>query len=99
MMRTALLFTGRGPILIATSYNSISDPQLLRRLQEHGIGKFIAYEVPLEIAKNSYGEFFHTAMHDSRESDGLRIVDDDGERVFRRFRLADYGAPVMREGE
>lgn len=98
MIRTALLFTGRGPILIATSYASISDPQLLGRLREHGIEKFIGYEVPLNVAKNSYGEYFRTVMHDRRESDGLRIVDDDGERVFRRFRLTDLGPAVMHEG-
>lgn len=99
MIKTALLFTGRGPILIATSYHSIGDPELIKRLREHGIDKFIGYEVPFEVAKKSYGEYFHTIMHDSRESDGLRIVDDDGERAFRRFRLTDFGPPVMNDGD
>jgi hypothetical protein len=98
MIRTALLFTGTGPVLIATSHHSIGDPQLLKHLHEHGIDKFVGYEVPVEIVKNSYGEHFHTVMHDGRESDGLRIIDDDGERVFSRVQLADFGPAVMHEG-
>ena len=43
-MKAALVFAGSGPIVILTSYPSLSDPGLLRTLKAHGVGKFIAYE-------------------------------------------------------
>jgi hypothetical protein len=39
-MKAALVFAGSGPIVILTSYPSLSDPGLLRTLKAHGVGKF-----------------------------------------------------------
>jgi hypothetical protein len=48
IMKAALVFAGSGPIVILTSYSSLSDPGLLRTLKAHGVGKFIAYELSLD---------------------------------------------------
>ena len=40
--------------MILTSDDSVESPELLKRLQSKGIGKFIACEVPVELAKAKY---------------------------------------------
>jgi hypothetical protein len=54
IMKAALVFAGSGPIVILTSYPSLSDAGLLRALKAHGVGKFIAYELPLETVAARY---------------------------------------------
>ena len=98
-MKTALLLTGSGPLVIATSYTSFTDPALLEKLRSKGIDKFIAYELPLDLAEKRYAGHFGTVMRDIRESDDLRVLDFNGERAFRLFHLSELGAPVMFEAE
>jgi hypothetical protein len=97
-MKTALLFTGSGPLVIATSYTSFTDPELLAKLRAKGIEKFIAYELPLDLAEKRYAGHFDIVMRDLRESDDLRVLDFNGERAFRLFHLNELGTPVMFEG-
>ncbi len=96
-MKTALLFTGSGPLVIATSYSSMTEAGLLEKLRAKGIEKFIAYELPLDLAKERYAGHFDIVMRDLHESDDLRVLDFNGERAFRLFHLNELGAPVMFE--
>lgn len=98
-MKAALLFTGSGPLVIVTSHGSLTDPALTEKLRAKGIEKFIAYEVPLAMAQERYGGHFQVVMRDLHETDDLRVLDFNGERAFRLFRLAELGPPVMFEGE
>ena len=97
-MKTAVLFTGSGPLVIATSYPTLTDPQLLAKLHAKGIDKFIGYELPVELTKERYAGHFDVAMQDLRESDDLRVVDFNGERAFGLFHLSELGTPIMVEG-
>jgi hypothetical protein len=96
-MKTALLLTGSGPLVIATSHTSLTDSGLLEKLRAKGIDKFIAYELPLDLVKKRYGGHFDIAMQDLNESDDLRVVDFSGERAFRLFHLKELGTPVLYE--
>jgi hypothetical protein len=96
-MKVALLITGSGPLVIVTSHASFIDPALIEKLRAKGIEKFIAYEVPLAMAQQRYGGHFQVAMQDLHESDDLRVLDFNGERAFRLFRLKELAAPVMFE--
>jgi hypothetical protein len=96
-MKAALVFAGSGPIVILTSYPSLSDAGLLRALKAHGVGKFIAYELPLETVAARYGGHFQVVMNDARDSDDLRVLDVNGDRAFRLFRFSELGAPVMHD--
>jgi hypothetical protein len=96
-MKTFMLFTGSGPLVILTSYDAITDPALLDKFRAKGIEKFIAHEVPLELAKQRYGGHFEVVLRDLHESDDLRILDYNGERAFRLFRLAELGPPILHE--
>ncbi len=97
-MKTALLFTGNSPIVILTSHDNLTDPVLLEKLAGKGIEKFIAYEVPLDLAKERYGGHFNVVLHDLHETDDLRILDFNGVRAFRLFHFSELEGPVTYEG-
>jgi hypothetical protein len=92
-----MLFTGSGPIVILTSHDSITAPTLLKKLEAKGIQRFVAYEIPLELAKARYGGHFTTVVNDLHESDDLRVLDYNGERAFALFRLDELNSPVFYE--
>ena len=96
-MKTAMLFTGSGPIVILTSHDSVTAPALLKKLEAKGIERFLAYEIPLELAKVRYGGHFSTVVNDLHESDDLRVLDYNGERAFALFRLDELKSPVLYE--
>jgi hypothetical protein len=98
-MKTAMLFTGSGPIVILTSHDSVTDPILLEKLQAKGIERFVAYEIPLDLAMKRYGGHFGTVVNDLHETDDLRVLDYNGERAFALFRLDELGSPVFYEPE
>lgn len=97
-MKTAMLMTGGGPLMILTSHGSLTDPVLLGKLRSKGITKFVAYEVPMELAERRYGGHFQAVLSDLRQTDDLRVLDFNGERAFRLFRLDELGEPIMYEG-
>lgn len=96
-MKTALLVTGSGPLVIATSHASFTDPALVEKLRAKGLEKFIAYELPWDLVKQRYGGHFDLVMRDLHETDDLRVVDFNGERAFRLFHLRELGPPILVE--
>ena len=51
-MKAGIIFTGTGPILILTTYESFKDPKLISKLETKGIKKYIAAELPLGRVKD-----------------------------------------------
>lgn len=96
-MKAALLFTGSGPIVILTSHAALQDAQLLAKLRAKGIDKFVAHEIPIELARQRYGGHFDMVMRDLSQTDDLRVLDFNGERAFRLFRFSELGEPIMHE--
>jgi hypothetical protein len=94
-MKAEMLFTGSGPIVILTSHESVTAPALLEKLEAKGIARFLAYELPLDLAKQRYGGHFRTVVNDLRETDDLRVLDYNGERAFGLFGLNELGNPVI----
>ena len=93
-MKAAVIFTGSGPILILTTYGSVTDPKLVEKLTAKGIRKFLAFELPVERVKERYGLHFNIIMGDLQQSDDLRVLDYDGHRVFNNFSFKEMGLPV-----
>jgi hydrogenase maturation factor len=62
-----------------------------------GIERFVAYEIPLDLAKARYGGHFITVVNDLHETDDLRVLDYNGERAFALFRFDELGSPVFYE--
>ncbi len=98
-MRCYFLFTAGGPLVILTSYDSIENPDLLKRLSSKGIDKFIAHEVPVALAQSRYGKHFDVVLEDLHESDDLRVLDYSGERAFNSFSFRELGTPTYHEGQ
>ena len=96
-MKAGIFFTGTGPILILTSYDSLNDPKLVEKLSVKGIRKYIAYEVPEEQVKQKYGNQYSVILGDLKQSDDLRVLDYDGHHVFYSFSIRDLGEPVFFE--
>ncbi len=96
-MKSFMLMTGGGPIVILTSQGSIENPILLEKLLAKGIDKFVAYEVPIDLAEQRYGNHFKVVANDLHETDDLRILDYSGDRAFRLFSFAEIGEAHIHE--
>ncbi|MDY6912818.1 MAG: hypothetical protein SVM79_10735 [Chloroflexota bacterium] len=96
-MKVYFLYTASGPLVILTSYESAENPELLNRLRSKGIEKFIANEIPIELAKSRYGVHFDVVCQDLHESDDLRILDYNGQRAFKNFSFSELGTPFYHE--
>jgi hypothetical protein len=96
-MKAGIFFTGTGPILILTSYNSLTDSKLVEKLAAKGIKKYIAYEVPEDIVKEKYGKQYNVILGDLHQTDDLRVLDYDGHHVFYNFTLDQLEKPSFHE--
>ena len=61
-MKAGIFFTGTGPILILTSYESLDDPNLVEKLALKGIKKYIAFEIQEDLVKEKYGKHVNVIM-------------------------------------
>lgn len=93
-MKSYLVFTGTGPILILTTYPEVVDPRLAEKLRHKGIEKFIAYEVPVERVRQLYGVPFEVIAEDLAESEDVRVLDFNGHHIFNNFSLSELGEPI-----
>jgi len=96
-MKAGIIFTGAGPILILTSYESFDNPKLIEKLKAKGVEKFIATEVPFEKVEERYGHHFNVVMGDLHQTDDLRVMDYNGHNVLYNFAFADMGKPFYYE--
>ncbi len=96
-MKAGIVFTGTGPILILTSYESFSDPAFVKKLSTKGIKKYIAYEIPAEKVKDKYQEQFAVINNDLSQRDDLRVLDYNGHNVFTAFTFKELGPPIYSE--
>jgi len=96
-MKAGIFFTGSGPILILTSYDSLTNPELVHKLGSKGIKKFIAYEIPVALAQKKYGLHYDAIMSDLKQEDDLRVLDYDGHHIFLEFSLKDLDQPIYYE--
>ena len=98
-MKAAMIFTGSGPILILTSFESLADPALSEKLMARGINKYIAYEVSVDKVKRQYGTRFSIILGDLSQTDDMRVMDIDGHHVFNSFSLDELGTPIYYPAE
>lgn len=96
-MKVFMLFAGSGPLVILTSHAAIEDPELLTKLAAKGVAKFLAYEIPLELAKARYGMHFDIVARSLAETDDLRVLDFDGARAFQLFSFSEMSGPVAHD--
>ena len=92
-----MIMTGSGPIIVLTNHSSILGSDAVKELAAKGIEKFIAYEISIDLAELRYGTHFAVVKGDLRETDSLRVLDEDGERAFKLFRFDELGPPLSYE--
>ena len=98
-MKAGIFFTGSGPILILTSYDSLTSPNLVKKLASKGIKKFIAFEVSNDLAKQRYGHHYDVVLGDIKQEDDIRVLDYDGHHVLKEFLFEEFGQPIFHEPE
>ncbi len=96
-MKAGVIFTGTGPILLLTTYESFKDAKFTEKLSLKGIKKFIAYEVSMDLVKAKYGQQFDVIMKDVKQTDDLRVLDFNGHKVFYTFSFSDFGEAYQHE--
>jgi hypothetical protein len=47
-MNAGIIFTGSGPLLVLTTYDSFTNQKFVEKMKAKGVKKFMGYEVPLE---------------------------------------------------
>jgi hypothetical protein len=98
-MKAGIIFTGTGPILILTTYESLDDAKLAAKLAAKGITKYIATELPLESVRTKYGNHYQVVLEDLHQTDDLRVLDYNGHNVFYNFKFSEMAKPVYHELE
>jgi hypothetical protein len=96
-LRSYLIFTGSGPILVVSTYPKLTDERLLQKLRYKGIHRFIAYEVDLEAVANIYGDAYAAVAAElggeERQQD-LRVLDFNGHQIMANLSLDALGDPI-----
>lgn len=96
-MKAGMIISGSGVLIYLTSHEKFMDDNIIKKFESKGIDKFIAYELPVEEAKNRYGGHFDIVVQDLRETDDLRILDYEGCRAFKMFSFKEMGKPIYHE--
>ena len=94
-MNIFYLITGNGSLLIMTSYPALDDPGFLNKLSAKGIEKFLAYSIPVDLARQWYGSHFDIVAQDLQSSGDLRVLDYNGSRTFERISFREIGHPYV----
>lgn len=92
--RAFLIFTGSGPILVLSTYPSVTDAGLVDKLRYKGIDKFLAYEVDLQAAAERYPNTYASVVEDLEDEQDLRVLDFNGHQIMANFSLEELGQPV-----
>jgi hypothetical protein len=96
-MKSGICFTGTGPILVLTTYDSFANEDLLKKFASKGIKKFIVYELPVELVKEKYGMHYTIVLNDLKQESDLRVLDYDGHHIFYLFSLKELGEPFIHD--
>ncbi len=98
-MKAGVIFTGTGPILILTSYESFTDRGLIEKLRFKGIDKYIACEVGVDLCRRRYKHKFDVIMKDVKQDDDLRVLDYNGHHIYHLFKFKELSQPIFVEEE
>jgi hypothetical protein len=96
-MRSFLLLTETGPVLLLTRCSSITEAGLVDILRGRGIEKFIAFEVPVSKVHSLYGVPFEVVAADIDRGLDMRILDYNGQHIFSSFDFDELGSAIPYE--
>jgi len=84
-MKAYLVLAALGPVLVLTNLDSIKNPRLLAKLRS--LGKFIAYELPLESVKAAYSAHLDHVLKDPKQSDEYRVLYTGSKQIYTNVDL------------
>ena len=93
-MRSYLIFTGTGPILVLSTYPKLTDQRLVEKLRYKGIDKFIAYSVDLDAVAARYPDSYENISADLSGTEDIRVLDFNGHQIMANFSLDELGEPI-----
>jgi hypothetical protein len=93
-MKTFMVFTGTGPIMLVTRLQEMDVEEARAHMESKGIKKYIAYEVPFTRAEERYGTRLRAAIDRLAHEQDIRVFDVDGHHVFMNFDFTEMGEPV-----
>lgn len=93
-LRSYLIFTGSGPILVLSTYPKLTDERLVAKLRYKGIDHFIAYQVDLEAVSARYPEAYENIVQDLSGVEDIRVLDFNGHQIMANFSLDALGDPI-----
>jgi hypothetical protein len=96
-MKSYLLLTANGAVLILTELDFKKHPDQLQKLAADGLDKFIVYQVPVKTVKASYEAHFDHTLNDPKQTGEFKVLDDDGKEIFRNISFKDLSAPLYYE--
>jgi hypothetical protein len=96
-MRSFLLLTETGPVLLLTKYTAVTEETFLEHLDQRGIKKFIAFEVPVSKVHRLYGVPFDVVAADIDRGRDMRVLDYNGPHIFSSFDFDELGSPTLVE--
>lgn len=96
-LKSYLLLTGTGAVLILTGDDLEKNPDLLKNLSAGNLNKFVAYELPVDSVKNSYSAHFEHTLRDPFQTGEFKVLDDDGVQIFKNIKLKEMGSPIFFE--
>jgi hypothetical protein len=94
-MKTAMLVTGSGPLLVSTTCESLAEAGFTQAMHSKGIDKFIACEVSLDRCRHLYPRHFHEQSGGACDDRHVDVLDTDGRRIFLNFPFIESGAPLL----
>ena len=98
-MKAAIVFTGTGPILVISTFESLEDKKLHEKLRDKGISKFILREVALDTVEKRYAGRFNNLKAEMGTANDMRVLDYNGNQVFVNFEFPDLGTAVEVEDD
>ena len=96
-MLVAMLYTEEGAIVIQTKHDSLDNPRLLELLNQKGIRKFVGFTIPVELARERYGQHYFIEAANSYQTDELFVIDSESRRAFNLFSFSEMSAPFLYE--
>ena len=91
-----LVLNSTGALIVLTSHDLSKEPAAIKDLAA-GIGKLIAYELPVSKVKQNYQAHYDHLSKDPKVKNSFIILDDDGREVFSNISLKDIGSQIIYE--
>lgn len=98
-MNAAIVFTGTGPILIVTTFESLEDHKLHEKLRDKGISKFIMREVSVEQVEKRYKGRYKNVADELKSTNDVRVLDYNGNQVLVNFEFPELGQAIEVEDD